>query len=78
MNWQPVLELMCEGGSIRLLGCNSKGNWLFKTDTDEWALSDEGGGSNQSDMVEGVTAARQLFGCTLSFLEAFPPKLCCP
>lgn len=71
MNWQPVLELLCEGGPIRLLGCNSKGNWLFKTDTDEWALSDEAGCSNQSDMVEGETAARQLLDERYPFWKHF-------
>jgi hypothetical protein len=60
MNWQTILELQCEGGSIRLVGSTIRNKWLFRFDTEEWALSEEGGGSNQSGTVEGIHAARQM------------------
>jgi hypothetical protein len=60
MNWQTILELQCEGGTIRLVGSNTGINWLFRFETEEWALADEGGGCNQSVVVEGLNAARQM------------------
>lgn len=60
MSWQTILELQCEGGTIRLVGRNTGDNWLFRFDAEEWALDDEGGGCNQSGVVEGLSAARQM------------------
>ncbi|MDK9718772.1 MAG: hypothetical protein OEL57_12835, partial [Trichlorobacter sp.] len=60
MSWQTILELQCEGGSIRLVGSNISDKWLFRFDAEEWALFEEGGNSNQSETVEGIHAARQM------------------